>query len=66
MSTISFENQKQPEQVKHDSSFLDLAFVMDATGSMGPYIENARKVELLLFLFKFFFICLKLDMKLSF
>ena len=64
MSAINFEKQKQPELVKHDSSVLDLAFAMDATGSMGSYIENARKVELLLLLlllFKFYFICLKLS-----
>jgi len=60
MSAINFEKQKQPELVKHDSSVLDLAFAMDATGSMGSYIENARKVGLLL-LFKFYFICLKLS-----
>ena len=50
MSAINFEKQKQPELVKHDSSVLDLAFAMDATGSMGSYIINARKVELLLLL----------------
>lgn len=43
MSSINFEKQKQPELAKHDASILDLAFAMDATGSMGSYIENARK-----------------------
>ena len=38
------ENVKQPELKKHDASVLDLAFVMDCTGSMGQYIENARNV----------------------
>jgi hypothetical protein len=47
MSAINFEKQKQPELAKHDSSILDLAFAMDATGSMGSYIENARKVCLI-------------------
>jgi len=36
------ENIKQPELKTHDASVLDLAFVMDCTGSMGQYIENAR------------------------
>ncbi|XP_067652686.1 uncharacterized protein [Haliotis asinina] len=33
---------EQPALANHDSSILDLAFVMDCTGSMGSYIENAR------------------------
>ena len=45
MSSINFEKQKQPELAKHDSSILDLAFAMDATGSMGSYIANAQKVK---------------------
>lgn len=46
---------EQPQLAKHDSSVLDLAFVMDCTGSMGSYIENAREVlsEFLFFLFRF-------------
>ncbi|XP_046356633.2 uncharacterized protein LOC124135371 [Haliotis rufescens] len=35
-------NIEQPALANHDSSVLDLAFVMDCTGSMGSYIENAR------------------------
>lgn len=27
-----------------DLSKLDLAFALDATGSMGPYIQNAKNV----------------------
>ena len=47
MSGTNFEKQKQP--AKHDSSILDLAFAMDTTSSMSAYIENARKVERLIF-----------------
>ena len=36
---------EQPKLAKHDASVLDLAFVMDCTGSMGSYIENARNVR---------------------
>ena len=36
---------KQPELAKHDSAVLDLAFVMDCTGSMGSYIESATEVN---------------------
>ena len=28
-----------------DVSKLDLAFLLDTTSSMGPYIENAKKVS---------------------
>lgn len=34
---------KQPELAKHDSSILDLAFVLDCTASMGPYINSATE-----------------------
>ncbi|RNA30666.1 type A von Willebrand factor domain containing [Brachionus plicatilis] len=37
------EKIKQPELAKHDSSILDLAFIMDCTGSMGSYIDNATE-----------------------
>lgn len=38
---------EQPKLAQHDSSVLDLAFVMDCTGSMGAYIANATEVYLL-------------------
>ena len=38
------KNPNQPELAKHDASILDLAFVMDCTGSMGSYIQNATEV----------------------
>lgn len=41
---ISGEKIEQPELAQHDSSVLDLAFVMDCTGSMGSYIANATEV----------------------
>ena len=36
--------QKAPELAKHDATILDLAFIMDCTGSMGSYIMNATNV----------------------
>ena len=36
--------QLQPELAKHDSSILDLAFSMDCTSSMSPYIRQAQQV----------------------
>ncbi len=42
--SINFEKVEKPELAKHDSSILDLAFVMDCTGSMGSYIQNATEV----------------------
>lgn len=51
------ENVKQPELKKHDASVLDLAFIMDCTGSMGQYIENARNViKYKQFYLKYFYI----------
>jgi hypothetical protein len=41
---MNFEKVKQPESANHDSSVLDLAFIMDCTGSMGCYIQNATEV----------------------
>ena len=35
---------EQPELAKHDAAILDLAFVMDCTGSMGSYIHSATEV----------------------
>lgn len=40
------EKVEQPPLAKHDASILDLAFVMDCTGSMGSYIHNATQVYL--------------------
>ena len=42
---LFIDKQKQPELAKHDSTKLDLAFILDTTASMGPYIESARKVS---------------------
>ena len=38
------KNIEQPALAKHDSSILDLAFVIDCTGSMGSYIQSATDV----------------------
>ena len=38
------EKVEQPKLAQHDSSVLDLVFVMDCTGSMGPYINSATEV----------------------
>ena len=40
----NLEATKRPELAKHDATILDLAFVMDCTGSMGSYIQNATDV----------------------
>ena len=40
----SVSNEQKPELAKHDASVLDLAFVMDCTGSMSSYIKNATDV----------------------
>lgn len=40
-SNLSIETPKQPDLAKHDATILDLAFVMDCTGSMGSYIASA-------------------------
>lgn len=42
MSAVTVNKVKQPELAKHDGSVLDLAFVMDCTGSMGEYIKTAQ------------------------
>jgi Mg-chelatase subunit ChlD len=39
---MNFEKPDQPKLAKHDASVLDLAFLMDCTGSMGCYIANAQ------------------------
>jgi hypothetical protein len=45
MSENKVDNKaKQPDLAKHDASILDLAFVMDCTGSMGSYIDSATNV----------------------
>lgn len=41
---LKIETPKQPELASHDSTVLDLAFVMDCTGSMSSYIQNATEV----------------------
>ncbi|CAM4935893.1 unnamed protein product [Rotaria socialis] len=40
-SAIVMEKVARPELAKHESSILDLVFVMDCTGSMSSYIESA-------------------------
>ena len=40
---MSILNEKY-EDNKKEESLLDLAFVMDSTGSMGSYIQNATNV----------------------
>jgi hypothetical protein len=52
------EKPKQPELAKHDMAVLDLAFVIDCTGSMGSYIESATEVFFILKLdfLAFFFV----------
>lgn len=40
---MNVEKVKQPELAKHDASILDLAFIMDTTGSMGSYIQSATE-----------------------
>lgn len=42
---MNIEKVAQPELAKHDASILDLAFVMDCTGSMGSYINSATEVN---------------------
>lgn len=44
-SNLSIETPKQPDLAKHDATILDLAFVMDCTGSMGSYIASATNVS---------------------
>lgn len=39
------EKVEQPKLAQHDSAVLDLVFVMDCTGSMGPYIASATDVN---------------------
>lgn len=43
-SKLNIETPKRPEIAKHDATILDLAFVMDCTGSMGSYIASATNV----------------------
>ena len=45
--SIKVEAVDAPALAKHDSSILDLAFVMDCTGSMSSYIETAQQVRLI-------------------
>ncbi|CAF0796183.1 unnamed protein product [Adineta steineri] len=40
-SSLQVEKMDRPELAKHDSSILDLVFIMDCTGSMGSYIASA-------------------------
>ncbi|XP_064600689.1 uncharacterized protein LOC135466866 [Liolophura sinensis] len=41
-SGVAADRVQRPDLAKHDSSVLDLAFVMDCTSSMGSYINQAR------------------------
>ncbi|CAF0816677.1 unnamed protein product [Adineta ricciae] len=40
-SALKVDKVDRPELAKHDSSILDLVFIMDCTGSMGSYIASA-------------------------
>ncbi|UJR14504.1 hypothetical protein I4U23_001500 [Adineta vaga] len=40
-AALKTEKIDRPELAKHDSTILDLVFVMDCTGSMGSYIASA-------------------------
>jgi hypothetical protein len=42
MTTQAPSDVTQPPLAHHDSRYLDLAFAMDTTGSMGCYIDTAR------------------------
>jgi len=42
-SSMNLQVGQKPPLANHDSSVLDLAFAMDATGSMGSYIESAQQ-----------------------
>ncbi|CAF3648481.1 unnamed protein product [Adineta steineri] len=42
-AALNIEKPEQPQLAKHDSSILDLVFVMDCTGSMGNYIASATQ-----------------------
>ena len=48
---LNVHKPAKPELAKHDASILDLAFVMDCTGSMGSYIRNATEVNRIFFRF---------------
>ncbi|CAF1518249.1 unnamed protein product [Adineta steineri] len=41
-SSLRIEQVDRPVLAQHDSAILDLVFVMDCTGSMGPYIDSAK------------------------
>ena len=45
--TIKVDDVDAPALAKHDSSILDLAFVMDCTGSMSSHIQTAQQVRLI-------------------
>ena len=59
---MNVEKVDQPKLAQHDATFLDLAFCMDCTGSMGSYIANARNViikfSITLHVTSFIFVCL--------
>ena len=51
-ATSNLTNIEQPQRpvlAKHDATILDLAFVMDCTGSMGSYIQSATDVSSIYF-----------------
>ena len=43
--SIQFQDVERPRVASHDSTVLDLAFVMDCTSSMGRYIRQAQQVS---------------------
>ena len=44
VNRLQFQELNQTEFSKNDMSLLDLAIVIDCTGSMGSYIQNATDV----------------------
>ena len=44
MSDANGQAEKKQETAETGPKFLDLAFAMDCTGSMGSYIDAARQV----------------------
>ncbi|CAF5217705.1 unnamed protein product, partial [Rotaria magnacalcarata] len=40
-AALKMDKVDRPQLAQHDSSILDLVFVMDCTGSMGSYIASA-------------------------
>ena len=50
-SNLTLQVGEKPPLADHDSSVLDLAFVMDVTSSMSSYIRAAQQVILIIYSF---------------